>query len=82
VPAPVLDRGSADLSQPGDAEWRGSGGGIGKWEVGKIVEVLAAQRVHVAPAQVYNVKSTMAKPKANGYADLSQAKKLATRWAE
>jgi hypothetical protein len=43
----------------------------------EIVEALAAQRVRVTPAQVYNVKYAMAKPKLNGYASLIQAKKLA-----
>lgn len=43
----------------------------------EIVRTLAAQRVRVTPAQVYNVKSTSAKPKENGYASLIQAKKLA-----
>jgi len=33
--------------------------------------------VRVTPAQVYNVKSTAAKPKLNGYASLNQAKKPA-----
>ena len=42
----------------------------------EIIQTLAAQRVGVSPAQVYNVKAT-AKPKANGFADLIQAKKLA-----
>ncbi len=41
----------------------------------EVVETLAAQRVRVTPAQVYNVKA--GKPKANGYASLIQAKKLA-----
>ena len=31
----------------------------------------------VSPAQVYNVKSTTAKPKVNGYASLIQVKKIA-----
>ena len=43
----------------------------------EIVKTLAAQRVRVTPAQVYNVKSTTAKPKVDGYASLIQAKKLA-----
>jgi len=43
----------------------------------EIVQKLAAQRVRVTPAQVYNVKSTVAKPKVDGYASLIQAKKLA-----
>ena len=43
----------------------------------EIVKALAAQRVRVTPAQVYNVKSTTAKPKVDGYASLIQAKKLA-----
>jgi len=43
----------------------------------EIVQTLAAQRVRVTPAQVYNVKSTTAKPKVGGYASLIQAKKLA-----
>ena len=43
----------------------------------EIVKTLAAQRVRVSPAQVYNVKSTTAKPKLDGYASLTQAKKLA-----
>ena len=43
----------------------------------EIVEALAAQRVRVSPAQVYNLKAAMAKPKVNGYASLIRAKKLA-----
>jgi hypothetical protein len=43
----------------------------------EIVEALAKQRVRVSLAQVYNVKSTTAKPTVNGYASLIQAKKLA-----
>ena len=43
----------------------------------EIIQALAAQRVRVWPSQVYNIKSTMAKPKADGYADLFLAKKLA-----
>jgi hypothetical protein len=47
----------------------------------EIVEALAAQRTRVSPAQVYNVKSSLGKPKSsarsNGYANLLQAKKLA-----
>ena len=43
----------------------------------EVVQKLAAQRVRVTPAQVYNVKSTTAKPKVDGYASLIQAKKLA-----
>jgi hypothetical protein len=43
----------------------------------EIVEALAAQRVRVTAAQVYNVRSTNGKPKAEDYADLFQAKKLA-----
>jgi len=43
----------------------------------EVVETLAAQRVRVTAAQVYNVKSTVAKPKADGYASLIQAKRLA-----
>ena len=43
----------------------------------EVVQKLAAQRVRVTPAQVYNVKSTAAKPKLNGYESLVQAKKLA-----
>ena len=43
----------------------------------EIVQTLAAQRVRVSPAQVYNVKSAMAKPKVDGYASLIQAKKMA-----
>ena len=43
----------------------------------EVVQKLAAQRVRVTPAQVYNVKSTAAKPKLDGYASLIQAKKLA-----
>jgi hypothetical protein len=43
----------------------------------EIVQTLAARRVRVTPAQVYNVKSTAVKPKLNGYASLIQAKKLA-----
>jgi len=43
----------------------------------EIIQTLAAQRVRVTAAQVYNVKSTMAKPKLDGYASLNQAKKLA-----
>ena len=42
-----------------------------------VVKTLAAQRIRVTPAQVYNVKSTAAKPKLDGYASLIQAKKLA-----
>ena len=36
----------------------------------EVIKTLAAQRVRVSPALVYNVKSTMANPKADGYADL------------
>ena len=43
----------------------------------EIVQTLAAQRVRVTPAQVYNVKSTAANPKVDGYESLIQAKKLA-----
>lgn len=43
----------------------------------EIVEALAAQRVRVSPAQVYNVKAAMGKPKDNGYAALIKAKRLA-----
>ena len=43
----------------------------------EIIQILATQRVRVTPAQVYNVKSTKAKPKVDGYASLIQAKKLA-----
>ena len=43
----------------------------------EVVKTLAAQHVRVTPAQVYNVKSTAAKPQLNGYASLIQAKKLA-----
>jgi hypothetical protein len=43
----------------------------------EVIEALAAQRVRVTAAQVYNVKSTNGKPKAEDYADLFQAKKLA-----
>ena len=45
----------------------------------EVVEALAAQRVRVTPAQVYNVKSVMAKPKVSGYASLLRAKKLADK---
>ena len=45
----------------------------------EVVETLAAQRVRVTPAQVYNIKSTAGRPKANGYAALIQAKKLADK---
>ena len=37
-----------------------------------IVEALAAQRVRVSPAHVYNPNAAMAKPKDNGYASLIQ----------
>ena len=43
----------------------------------EIIQTLAAQRVRVTPVQVYNVKSTAAKPKVDGYASLIQAKKMA-----
>lgn len=49
----------------------------------EVVAALAAQRVRVSPAQVYNIKSTGAKPgrpgrpQASGYDSLVQAKKLA-----
>jgi hypothetical protein len=43
----------------------------------EVIEVLAAQRVRVSPAQVYNVRSSMGTPKDNGYGDLIKAKKLA-----
>jgi hypothetical protein len=43
----------------------------------EIVEALAAQRVRIVPAQVYNVKAAMSKPKANGYDGLIKAKRLA-----
>jgi hypothetical protein len=45
----------------------------------EVIQKLATQRVRVTPAQVYNVKSTAAKPKLNGYESLIQAKKLADR---
>jgi hypothetical protein len=45
----------------------------------EIVEKLAAQRVRVTPAHVYNVKSMASKPKMNGYESLVQAKKLADK---
>jgi len=43
----------------------------------EVVAMLAAQRVRVSPAQVYNFQATMAKPKDNGFASLIKAKKLA-----
>lgn len=47
----------------------------------EVVEILAAQRTRVSPAQVYNVKSMMGatkpKSKAGKYEALIQAKKLA-----
>ena len=43
----------------------------------EVVKALAAQRVRVTAAQVYNVKATTEKPKASGYESLIQAKKLA-----
>jgi hypothetical protein len=43
----------------------------------EVIESLAAQRVRVSAAQVYNVKSTIGKPRASGYDSLIQAKKLA-----
>ena len=43
----------------------------------EVVETLAAQRVRVSPAQVYNAKAGLAKPKDNGYAALIKAKRLA-----
>jgi hypothetical protein len=43
----------------------------------EIVAALAAQRVRVSPAQVYNAKAAMAKPKDNGYSSLIKAKRLA-----
>ena len=43
----------------------------------EVVETLAAQRVRVTAAQVYNVKSTAAKPKLDGLNSLIKAKKLA-----
>jgi len=43
----------------------------------EVVQMLAAQRVRVTPAQVYNVKSTTANPKVDEYASLILAKKLA-----
>jgi len=43
----------------------------------EIVATLAAQRVRVTTAQVYNVKATNGKPKRNGYDSLIQAKRLA-----
>ena len=43
----------------------------------EVVAMLAAQRIRVSLAQVYNVKSTMAKPKVDGYAGLIKAKRLA-----
>ncbi len=45
----------------------------------EIIETLAAQRVRVSPAQVYNLRSTMGKrpARSNGYAPLMQAKRLA-----
>lgn len=45
--------------------------------VKEVVETLAGQRVRGSPAQVYNLKSTVGKPKLNGYDSLIQAKKLA-----
>ena len=43
----------------------------------EVVKALASQRVRVSAAQVYNVKATAEKPKANPYESLVQAKKLA-----
>ena len=49
----------------------------------EVVAALAAQRIRVTPAQVYNIKSISSKPgkpgrlKASGYDSLVQAKKLA-----
>jgi len=46
----------------------------------EVVKALAVQRVRVSPAQVYNVKATAGKPKANGstvYDSLIQAKRMA-----
>lgn len=43
----------------------------------EVVAALAKQRVRVTPQQVYNVKTTTAKPKADGYASLVKAKRLA-----
>jgi len=43
----------------------------------EVIQKLAAQRVRVTPAQVYNVKLSTAKPKLDGYASLIQAKKMA-----
>jgi len=45
----------------------------------EIIKALAAQRVRVTAAQVYNVKSTAAKPKTDKYATLIQAKRLADK---
>jgi hypothetical protein len=48
----------------------------------EIIATLAAKRVRVTPAHVYQLKAKMSRPKArrqsaNGYATLIQAKKLA-----
>jgi hypothetical protein len=45
----------------------------------EVVAALAARRVRVSPAQVYNVRSAEGKPKAKSgrYDELVQAKKLA-----
>ena len=43
----------------------------------EIIETLAERRVRVTPAQVYNLKSKLAMPKADGYDSLIRAKKLA-----
>jgi len=45
----------------------------------EVVKTLAAQRVRVTAAQVYNVRSTAAKPKLDGFASLIRAKKLAEK---
>jgi hypothetical protein len=43
----------------------------------EVIETLAAQRVRVSPAQVYNIKSTKAQPKADGFDELLRANRLA-----
>ena len=43
----------------------------------EVIETLAAQRVRVSPAQVYNIKSSMAEPKADGFDELLRSKRLA-----
>lgn len=48
----------------------------------EVIETLAAQRVRVSAAQVYNLRSTMGKTgkrkaASNGYSSLIQAKRLA-----